>query len=253
MRGEHSEAVKWAVPVAGPSQHARGTQRGSHGSPRTWRSIPACAGNTARWPRIAENMAVHPRMRGEHPSQTGIGLPAFGPSPHARGTRARWVEDHAAGRSIPACAGNTDAGRNRGRGDRVHPRMRGEHSRRHLRVHAVERSIPACAGNTQIFLLGHVLLIRSIPACAGNTFPSPLALWRVSVHPRMRGEHIDVIRAKLGAGGPSPHARGTLVGASDSLCLLRSIPACAGNTPSRHPPPPCESVHPRMRGEHLEM
>ncbi len=50
--------------------------------------------------------------------------------------------------------------------------------------------------------------------------------------------------------GPSPLARGTLVGAIERRRLLRSIPARAGNTDLQRVAAPAAAVHPRSRGEH---
>ena len=72
------------------------------------RSIPACAGNTHS-PLHVETPGAgpSPRVRGtrHHSVTSHHGL--TGPSPRVRGTRPSAADAHAAGRSIPACAGNT--------------------------------------------------------------------------------------------------------------------------------------------------
>ena len=89
-----------------------------------------------------------------------------------------------------------------------------------------------------------------IPACAGNTRFGSLKSILIGDHPRMRGEHrIDgpVVNPQVGS---SPHARGTLAGATADKTVTGIIPACAGNTRRW-----CSLIclpgdHPRMRGEH---
>ncbi len=74
---------------------------------RFLRSIPAHAGNTPPWPPRWSSVPVHPRSRGEHASFSGNVVSSSGPSPLTRGTRGCRPRVPAAGRSIPAHAGNT--------------------------------------------------------------------------------------------------------------------------------------------------
>jgi hypothetical protein len=76
------------------------------------------------------------------------------------------------------------------------------------------------------------------------------ALYAVTVHPRMRGEHIELDPPGLGCSGSSPHARGTQSKLLLSHLDNRFIPACAGNTSSGGWVIDDATVHPRMRGEH---
>ena len=71
-----------------------------------------------------------------------------------------------------------------------------------------------------------------------------------TVHPRVRGEHDLSLTPDESAFGPSPRARGTRAWPLAQLRVLRSIPACAGNTPLAAPTCGPASVHPRVRGEH---
>ena len=73
---------------------------------------------------------------------------------------------------------------------------------------------------------------------------------QAAVHPRLRGEHTLLRKARSATGGSSPPARGTRPAGDGSLHVERFIPACAGNTCrvwSALTRPP---VHPRLRGEH---
>ena len=92
---------------------------------------------------------------------------------------------------------------------------------------------------------------RFIPACAGNTrsTSTPTRAW--TVHPRMRGEHVQILRHAVQSIGSSPHARGTLPSAQHRPLQRRFIPACAGNTAPAAAGDALPPVHPRMRGEHI--
>ena len=73
-----------------------------------------------------------------------------------------------------------------------------------------------------------------------------------SVHPRIRGEHINTVRVVLSSFGSSPHTRGTRVLVEHAANLCRFIPAYAGNTAGRRSAFLVFPVHPRIRGEHLQ-
>ena len=111
-------------------------------------------------------------------------------------------------------------------------------------------SSPRARGTRAALRPGKVFA-RFIPACAGNTRPCDLSVTVITVHPRVRGEHEaeEVPHALLG--GSSPRARGTPSGRKRKTPACRFIPACAGNTCAVCSRPRSESVHPRVRGEHL--
>ena len=91
---------------------------------------------------------------------------------------------------------------------------------------------------------------RFIPAYAGNTVCPALSASPVTVHPRLRGEHLHPVRGVGFQRGSSPPTRGTH---EQSLCgagTVRFIPAYAGNTSARASRLPVAPVHPRLRGEH---
>ena len=107
MRGEHFYFIFLVWWWLGSSPHARGTPSDKGNSMSHTGIIPACAGNTYSYQRIAWTAGDHPRMRGEHPYRI-IPIPqGMGSSPHARGTLWRNRRNlHHTG-IIPACAGNT--------------------------------------------------------------------------------------------------------------------------------------------------
>ena len=66
LRGEHVERLEVLAPPHGSSPLTRGTLRISALGPKTFRFIPAYAGNTSGRTSPMRNGAVHPRLRGEH-------------------------------------------------------------------------------------------------------------------------------------------------------------------------------------------
>ena len=128
MRGEHVGDYPGIGVPCGSSPHARGTLDAGADQYRSWRIIPACAGNTSGVRRLGLVMADHPRMRGEHALVRRIVTGTTGSSPHARGTRRTEMGLPVGMRIIPACAGNTWRMRAWMATAADHPRMRGEHS-----------------------------------------------------------------------------------------------------------------------------
>ena len=133
LRGEHPILRLWALSRTGSSPPARGTQVRDTVVSRPPRFIPACAGNTSvpRNPNVT--VAVHPRLRGEHPECLAGQSRADGSSPPARGTLAALTATSYKYRFIPACAGNTRTAQQGRCGETVHPRLRGEHRSRKRR------------------------------------------------------------------------------------------------------------------------
>src|SRR5438477_9686851 len=87
VRGEHPAIERVAPPDAGPSPRARGTRLIAWNAGDQVRFSPACAGNTNFCATSIGAIAVHPRVRGEHPKYGNL--------------------TDATIRFIPACAGNT--------------------------------------------------------------------------------------------------------------------------------------------------
>ena len=218
-------------------------------------------------------MPVHPRVCGEQAPSAGATTPRTGPSPRVRGTVTAFGAEPKAvsvhprvcgeqtahhgitahrGRSIPACAGNSQhelpgmentirsipacaGNRTKFRTFLVRligpsPRVRGTVGQTPPLVEGVARSIPACAGNSGIAAHPGITSHRSIPACAGNSGFGGLRWW--------------------GRLGPSPRVRGTgIVYGPFAGAHSRSIPARAGNSAHRGYRPPMHQVHPRVCGE----
>ena len=255
MRGEHAEGA---------------VRRGGRGG-----IIPACAGNTATFDKSRSSVmgssphargtlfqkasrrcrgGDHPRMRGEHVLPPHAVLAVVGIIPACAGNTTplgQWPRPMPG--SSPHARGTPNRHQSLSTRSRDHPRMRGEHRRRHGRRRPPEGIIPACAGNTKhsdqygAFIEGSSPHARGTRRCRRSTGFSKRD------HPRMRGEHEhddQQVRAEDGiipacAGntrtpglvktpmtGSSPHARGT-----------QSVTPEGALTGEDHP---------RMRGEHSE-
>ena len=90
---------------------------------------------------------------------------------------------------------------------------------------------------------------RFIPAGAGNSRSILLALFRLAVYPRWRGELCIKTSVKNFAVGLSPLARGTLIMTHGRPDKVRFIPAGAGNSSRAIAIAIVRSVYPRWRGE----
>ncbi|BCX89980.1 hypothetical protein MIN45_P2354 [Methylomarinovum tepidoasis] len=187
-------------------------------------------------------------MRGERTIEVCDVDDGRGSSPHARGTRHPQFRQFGRGRFIPACAGNARSSPSTFHRRPVHPRMRGERCSSWPVLGVNAGSSPHARGTLE-GSFSSFFVNRFIPACAGNAFLRQAPPFRVTVHPRMRGERLKFGDLSPAHNGSSPHARGTHDSACPALPGTRFIPACAGNAPPgwRWSAPP--AVHPRMRGE----
>ena len=126
MRGEAAAPARAGHARQGPSPHARGSPNALGGGTNVTGSIPACAGKPSPNAGTRTRGWVHPRMRGEAAGVGSHSLMGEGPSPHARGSRAKSSVTNTAPGSIPACAGKPDNLARMVWLMGVHPRMRGE-------------------------------------------------------------------------------------------------------------------------------
>src|SRR5699024_10415001 len=146
-----------------------------------------------------------------------------------------------------ACAGLSTPAPTAVNCTKVHPRVRGA-------LTGVSRLLELCNGpsprarGSQALVVGQFLGDRSIPACAGLSGQAGSVMFLEPVHPRVRGALTTPSSPSGGEGGPSPRARGSHPGDWPTLDDLRSIPACAGLSPSRTGTGPPDAVHPRVRG-----
>ena len=204
---------------------------------------------------------LSPRVRGSHQDGFFVVVPG-GLSPRVRGSLRKIRRPESVGGSIPACAGEPSARPLGATLRRVYPRVcggaesapcpilsprvRGSPHRITVGVGSYMGSIPACAGEPTS--TGRPLF-GSIPACAGEPRVEETTIGNNRVYPRVCGgalsEHISIVprqrvypRVCGGArsirchrrlvSGLSPRVRGSLVGLSQDVVLVGSIPACAG-------------------------
>ena len=231
-RGEHPSVLCFGGSSHGSSPLARGTPHQLGVGLTIRRFIPARVGNTIPSSIPTKLSSVHPRSRGEHRQNKAIVLATFGSSPLARGTLTHRNHEATRPRFIPARAGNTTARWDGPGASTVHPRSRGEHSPS-IRLYVSSYGSSPLARGTRLHLPAGQLLCRFIPARAGSTVTM-----------------VAVFSLRYGS---SPLARGTRRGRRESLQLRRFIPARAGNTRSRCPGARRATVHPRSRGEHVEI
>ena len=130
--------------------------------------IPAYAGNTTRPSLTTVSPRDHPRVCGEHRTESRQGQRNQGSSPRMRGT-PRFPTTAAVGRGIiPAYAGNTSLPRPYSTRSRDHPRVCGEHATSCLMASMSAGSSPRMRGTPGRHAL-HWRSVGIIPAYAGNT------------------------------------------------------------------------------------
>ena len=169
VRGEHASWARSVPKTLGSSPRARGAlEIPFHVSPFDG-IIPACAGSTTAYPMKVDRPGDHPRVRGEHQTDTQAILEGQGSSPRARGARRRGCSRPGGGGIIPACAGSTTARPAHSPAGGDHPRVRGEHN-----VAGCPRtSHPGSSPRARGALLGRAEAAHEhgiIPACAGSTW-----------------------------------------------------------------------------------
>ena len=189
-------------------------------------------------------------MCGEHEKILLYGDAIPGSSPHVRG--ALWFSEFFVYSDgiIPACAGSTSFLTNRRVLRWDHPRMCGEHLRLTRGRSSNRGSSPHVRG-AQHCLRSIQPVSGIIPACAGSTCLPLVAarVWRD--HPRMCGEHRNVMTPLRSHWGSSPHVRGARGDDTPDTPCCGIIPACAGSTEARFLCSNARRDHPRMCGEHL--
>ena len=193
------------------------------------RITPAYAGNTFHCKISLSVLWDHPRLRGEHVPVCQTSVTSLGSPPPTRGTlsiREELVKDF---RITPAYAGNTGKKYFTCFPSQDHPRLRGEHSHEHNQYFLTSGSPPPTRGTLDKLLNGK-LPLRITPAYAGNTLTMHWLLISQRDHPRLRGEHLELIGSNnINVGSPPP-TRGTPEKMVLDIYSHRITPAYAGNT-----------------------
>ena len=252
MCGEHERSGQEGREPSGSSPRVRGTLAVHPAFERVRGIIPACAGNTRHRPCRAPPARDHPRVCGEHPTQTPRSRLTAGSSPRVRGTLVRIAASSHEHGIIPACAGNTRTVFRQCSRTRDHPRVCGEHRSDSLHFAQDLGSSPRVRG-TPLTVHRRVERDGIIPACAGNTVGGFSRDRMQGDHPRVCGEHYHCIMPSVIGSGSSPRVRGTRAQGSPEGSQAGIIPACAGNTLNPLDGDFLNGDHPRVCGEHVRV
>ena len=144
--GEHAETWIQSSLPQGSSPHMRGTRRTCAIRWYLRGIIPAYAGNTYCRTLKSYLLRDHPRICGEHRSESHEGQRRQGSSPHMRGTHADRKSKVYVQGIIPAYAGNTSGLFSGAIAGGDHPRICGEHSVRKDSRHLTWGSSPHMRG-----------------------------------------------------------------------------------------------------------
>ena len=208
-RGDHMESPLKSQASLGSSPLARGPPLLANGDVWPHGLIPARAGTTA--------------------GGGGNDAGDMGSSPLARGPPGPVCFRRFAPGLIPARAGTTlqpypELGKSG-----AHPRSRGDHSQSRVSVRGLQGSSPLARGPQ--FGGAFTLCVQGlIPARAGTTAAGDRLHHILRAHPRSRGDHGVLGRARDGVAGSSPLARGPPHDTRSVAPHLGLIPARAGTT-----------------------
>ena len=176
IRGEHLVLPRRHPPDEGSSPHTRGAHTALMTQIGTIGIIPAYAGSTAEAGIGHGQLGDHPRIRGEHVSNSLEGTMPYGSSPHTRGALGVIAADGRQERIIPAYAGSTSTPGRSIRAGWDHPRIRGEHVDPLFLVLVVFGSSPHTRGAPLSVFLS-LARGRIIPAYAGSTHYFSFPVW----------------------------------------------------------------------------
>ena len=191
------------------------------------RSIPAHAGEPHPSGRDSWRAKVYPRPRGGTSSCRSLSFNLRGLSPPTRGNRANWHCETPNRRSIPAHAGEPAAIVARQDNVEVYPRPRGGTFTLRVWNGYTDGLSPPTRGNRHASMRLY-MPPRSIPAHAGEPLSANAASAALRVYPRPRGGTKHLYPEAQFGHGLSPPTRGNRPGRRESLEVVRSIPAHAG-------------------------
>ena len=170
----------------GLSPRVRGNRRQSKSGVSRRRSIPACAGEPRRTAMPGCGVRVYPRVCGGTPPAGYWVNGRPGLSPRVRGNLDIQFGPNLFVGSIPACAGEPQAGAVHHPQDGVYPRVCGGTRYRAFGCCSSPGLSPRVRGNPGRAAAGFGLL-RSIPACAGEPGGHPHRNPAAEVYPRVCG------------------------------------------------------------------
>ena len=171
----------------------------------------------------------------------------YGSSPRVRGKRLDERETHAAGRIIPARAGQTSALEAAAVLEPDHPRACGANDAGDVVLPMQIGSSPRVRGKLQI-VSEERHISRIIPARAGQTSSAMSLSSRATDHPRACGANTPRTLSASHSNGSSPRVRGKQKFDTTQIARLRIIPARAGQTSSAMSLSSRATDHPRACG-----
>ena len=172
------------------------------------RITPAYAGNTKISRQSPFMCQDHPRLRGEHSPTQVKAVKCIGSPPPTRGTLARCLPKWYNYRITPAYAGNTKVYFKFCSVVQDHPRLRGEHANIYYSRCNIKGSPPPTRG-TPADAVKEQINKGITPAYAGNTIGLQVEIKEDGDHPRLRGEHMRLLRICIMLLGSPPPTRGT--------------------------------------------
>ena len=170
-----------------------------------------------------------------------------GLSPRVRGKRSAESVAIDSARSIPACAGETRTARRNHNSSRVYPRVCGGNDIVNADIGYTSGLSPRVRGKPRPSAPGPAGR-GSIPACAGETRRGGINHIRHGVYPRVCGGNGIQFAVDDTVYGLSPRVRGKPGSTKRNGSQLRSIPACAGETPLADILGDMGGVYPRVCG-----
>ena len=173
------------------------------------RSIPACAGEPDRHPRMAEGREVYPRVCGGTCGRVRRGTSFDGLSPRVRGNHQARLRGGLAQGSIPACAGEPLYLALDQIDGQVYPRVCGGTLCRPRRPPWVPGLSPRVRGNRSAGQWRD-RGCGSIPACAGEPSAVDGMAFARKVYPRVCGGTTEALASAWPGCGLSPRVRGNL-------------------------------------------
>ena len=229
-----------------PGEHFLNTHHPLHSrglSPRAWgarssrdpallrhRFIPTCVGSTRDRCADESHRPVHPHVRGEHVKCLFFSVEFVGSSPRAWGALAPALDVTVIGRFIPTCVGSTRSGAGCHSDWSVHPHVRGEHIFAPSTAQESIGSSPRAWGARRHCSCNNISN-RFIPTCVGSTLYPGAGIQQITVHPHVRGEHIQSATSMRSYSGSSPRAWGAHPVGNLNEVVQRFIPTCVGSTP----------------------
>ena len=233
--------------VRGLSPRGRGNPLLRKPSPDLKRSIPAWAGEPRALPRMNSRAPVYPRVGGGTASLPVLHSIAWGLSPRGRGNQFHFWARLGKIRSIPAWAGEPGTlTKSTGYG-KVYPRVGGG-TRKRSRLSLIAMGLSPRGRGNHRRAPWRKTKTGSIPAWAGE----PRLILSLSfpcwVYPRVGGGTMAWSASFPVEEGLSPRGRGNLLMLPVRFAWRRSIPAWAGEPPTRPRASFPYRVYPRVGG-----